>query len=241
MILKENYQFIWNIILQSRFDKINQKNIEFIYKDDLSPYTEVNLDDVNSFIFEKNRNNEIPINPFIRFSEIFYKILDYQRSFSDKDGLIKAHYNLIMHLMAEVDMLKGLTKKEFFIKFTIFEIENGKYGDKLLYKFLRLHFLEKTYIAESLLDLLEYQNNLLSFKKATKKIFKDSILYDNKLSQKRLILYINDHENDENINKLDILKFLFLPVGLELKLFWKYHFGVVDVPITMRIDKIAVY
>ena len=48
-------------------------------------------------------------------------------------------------------------------------------------------------------------------------------------------------KTEENIKKVEFLKEIFLPIGLELDLFWEYHFGVIGVEITMRIGEIAVF
>ena len=80
-----------------------------------------------------------------------------------------------------------------------------------------------------------------AFKKSIKKIFKDSIIYDNLSSDTNLVIYLNYMKTEENIKKVEFLKEIFLPIGLELDLFWEYHFGVIGVEITMRIGEIAVF
>ena len=54
-------------------------------------------------------------------------------------------------------------------------------------------------------------------------------------------IFINREKNKENIAKIKTLELLFLEFGLELKVFWKNHFGVVSVGETVKIDEIAVF
>ena len=86
-----------------------------------------------------------------------------------------------------------------------------------------------------------YLNMIEAFKKSIKKIFKDSIIYDNLSSDTNLVIYLKYMKTEENIKKVEFLKEIFLPIGLELDLFWEYHFGVIGVEITMRIGEIAVF
>ena len=55
------------------------------------------------------------------------------------------------------------------------------------------------------------------------------------------MININREKNKENIAKIKTLELLFLEFGLELKIFWKNHFGVVSVEETVKIDEIAVF
>ena len=45
----------------------------------------------------------------------------------------------------------------------------------------------------------------------------------------------------DNIAKIKTLELLFLELGMELKVFWQNHFGVVNVDETVKIDEIAVF
>jgi len=57
----------------------------------------------------------------------------------------------------------------------------------------------------------------------------------------KIIVYINKPKNKVNIAKIKTLELLFLELGMELKVFWENHFGVVNVDETAKIDEIAVF
>lgn len=85
------------------------------------------------------------------------------------------------------------------------------------------------------LDMLE------AFKKVFKAIFSDSIIYDRLTSETNIVIYLNYKKTKENMLKVDFIKEMFLPLGLEVDLFWEKHFGVIGVDITMRIGEIAIF
>ncbi len=45
----------------------------------------------------------------------------------------------------------------------------------------------------------------------------------------------------ENKAKFKIIVKLFLPLGLKSKVFWRYHFGIVDNPETLKIGEVAIF
>ena len=80
-----------------------------------------------------------------------------------------------------------------------------------------------------------------NFKIGVQYFFYDSIIYKEKKQKNKIIIYINREKSKENTTKLKILELLFLEFGLELKVFWENHFGVVNVDETVKIDEIAVF
>ena len=72
-------------------------------------------------------------------------------------------------------------------------------------------------------------------------IYPDAVLYQIKKDSKKLLLYLKEKKTRENEEKLLLIKDLFMPVGYDLRVFWKYHFGIVGVNDAMRFEETAVY
>ena len=89
--------------------------------------------------------------------------------------------------------------------------------------------------------MYNYLGMIDSFKKAVKQIFKDSLIYDKLTSDTNIVVYLNYPKNIENQTKIKFIKEMFLPLGIEIDLFWEKHFGVLGVDITMQIGEIAVF
>ena len=41
--------------------------------------------------------------------------------------------------------------------------------------------------------------------------------------------------------KMQFVKDMFLPIGFELRIFWQYHFGIIGIDATMKLDEMALY
>jgi len=53
--------------------------------------------------------------------------------------------------------------------------------------------------------------------------------------------FVNDFKKLDNSVKINILKYLFVPVDFDVKCYWKEHFGVIDVKETSKIGEIGVF
>ena len=219
--MENQYNFLW-YPLTSFIEKDNE-NINFEIAEIISPYIEVNMSNINNIQSEiETTDVKVEINPFIRFNEIF-QIITYP------------------DLLGEMDLYLGQNKKDIIVKEMRKDIENGCFGKDSTKLFKLFKEYEKHIIVDILYDMYCYLNMIEAFKKSIKKIFKDSIIYDNLSSDTNLVIYLNYMKTEENIKKVEFLKEIFLPIGLELDLFWEYHFGVIGVEITMRIGEIAVF
>jgi len=45
----------------------------------------------------------------------------------------------------------------------------------------------------------------------------------------------------EEVERMEMLEKLFLPISYETDVFWKYHFGIIGVDESMKIGKTAIY
>ena len=88
---------------------------------------------------------------------------------------------------------------------------------------------------------METGSSLKKFRKALRILYPNALLYQIKEERKKLILYLAEEENEQRKRTIRLAKDLFLPIGFELRVFWKYHFGIIGVEDTMQLDKIALY
>lgn len=230
------YQYIWMVLHKAILEKKNLSEIKYIVSKQLSPYVELNEEDINFF----DSNKEIEINPYIRFNSIFQDLLlptleiDYER-------YRKIIFNIVVHILGYLDLQDGLNKRVIINRILIREIEMGYLGEKTRKNFKIFSRVEKLKIADSIYDMYRYSNSLKVFEDAVKKIFYDSIIYNNKFSDNRVVIYIYAEKTKENKLKIEFLKTIFLPIGLKIKVYWKYHFGVIGVKETMKIEELAIY
>ena len=150
--------------------------------------------------------------------------------------------NNVINYLRELDFISGTTVIDVICEKISKEIKNEVLGKKLKKYFFQLNREEQEYIS-----LLVYNqqinsvNCMKNFKIGVQYFFYDSIIYKEKKQKNKIIIYINKEKSKENTTKLKILELLFLEFGLELKVFWENHFGVVSVDETVKIDEIAVF
>ncbi|AVQ29100.1 hypothetical protein C4N20_13725 [Fusobacterium ulcerans] len=237
--MENQYNFLWYPL--TSFIEKNNENINFEISEIISPYIEVNMTNINNIQNEIETSDvKVEINPFIRFNDIF-QIITYPDFEEMEIELKKSLVNILFHLLGEMDLYLGQNKKDIIVKEIRKDIEKGCFGKDSTKLFKLFKEYEKHIVVDILYDMYCHLNMIEAFKKSIKKIFKDSIIYDNLSSDTNLVIYLNYIKTDENIKKVEFLKEIFLPIGLELDLFWEYHFGVIGVEITMKIGEIAVF
>ncbi|WP_278538974.1 hypothetical protein [Fusobacterium varium] len=239
MIKKDEFNYIWYPL--TSFVEKNNENINFEVAEIISPYIEVNMPNLNNIQGEiENNDIKVEINPFLRFNEVF-QIITYPDFAEMEVELKKSLVNILFHLLGEIDLYLGQNKKDIIVKEMRKDIERGCFGEDSKKKFQLFKDYEKHIIVDILYDMYCHLDMITAFKKAIKKIFKDSIIYDNLSSDSNLVIYLNYKGNETNIQKVEFLKEIFLPIRLALDLFWEYHFGVIGVEITMKIGEISVF
>lgn len=237
--MENQYNFLWYPL--TSFIEKNNENINFEISEVIPPYIEVNMTNINNIQNEIETSDvKVEINPFIRFNEIF-QIITYPDFEEMEIELKKSLVNILFHLLGEMDLYLGQNKKDIIVKEIRKDIEKGCFGKESTNLFKLFKEYEKHIVVDILYDMYCHLNMIEAFKKSIKKIFKDSIIYDNLSSDTNLVIYLNYIKTEENIKKVEFLKEIFLPIGLELDLFWEYHFGVIGVEITMKIGEIAVF
>ena len=150
--------------------------------------------------------------------------------------------NNAINYLQELDFVSGTTVIDVICEKISEDIKKGILGISLKKYFLLLNSEEQQYIA--LLIYNEKINNvncMKNFRLGIKYFFIDSLIYRQRSEKNKIIVYINKPKNRSNIAKIKTLELLFLELGMELKVFWENHFGVVNVDETAKIDEIAVF
>lgn len=237
-IKKEQYQYIWYLLYLLMKEDKNVSDIEYVYSKEISPYMEMNMEDLN---YENKTNNKqtLEVNPFYRFTEIFTEFLN--PDLQGKEEIRGKIFNIIIHILSNIDLQEGLNKRIILNRLITAGIENGRYGHEIKDLFKVLNKSEKIILSNGIQDKYKYNRELEVFKKVFKKIYLDSIIYDSLENEERIVIYINEKKTEENRKKELLIEKLFLPVGLKTKRFWEYHFGVLEVEETMKIGEISIY
>ena len=162
----------------------------------------------------------VDINPYHRFGHIFSRILRPDRN--DPNDLIIC--DIMLHILAYVDRICGMSKRDFQIMLIIAEIEQGCYGNNDG-AFALFNTKEKRAVAESLIMLHEIENGLRSLDALLKKILTDFKMWVR--DETELVLYNPYPLDEQDDKKLRFILKLFLPIGLPYVVHWQYTYGII--------------
>lgn len=235
----ENFQYIWSLLVNNSI--LEKEKIKFVKSSVISPYFELNSENINNIRSEKTDNTcVIEINPFLRFDNIYSFLLAPDTEMKDQK-LKESLLNITLHLLGNFDLYEGQTKKDFYCKEIVRNIESGSAGEKLRNNFSFLNMKEKLNIAEVFFEYNGGRNQIRCLKKIVKKLFAESIVYDNKYSDKNIVIYLGCKKTNKAEKITEVISELFIPLGLESRYFYENHFGVIGVDETMTIGNTAVY
>lgn len=221
-------------LLYARKNGIREADITFIPAKVFSPYMECLPTAINQIALKESRT--IEVNPFFHYEEIFSELLT-----AENEEILPELKNFIfdfwIHEVFELERLAGMTRKSFEKSCFINEIMEGVFGGKTTWDFGLFCEEEQDVLMNQVLRLYSGGDGSVLFGDALKLIFSDIYVY--LLDDRKILLYIGEKESSVLKKQIYFLKDIFLPIGIEMDIFWNQHFGVFGVDETMVLDKIA--
>jgi len=209
---------------------------EFVYNAEehrISPlfeYVPIVLRDPSDVGELKDMLTCVDVNPFDRFGKIFNHILNPDRN--DPNDLIIC--DILLHILAYVDRICGMTKQDFQTMLIISEFEQGFYGD-IKDAFGLFRQTEKRAIAEGLMMLYETQNCFRSIDTLFGKIMTYFSVWFR--GSEEVLFYTPFHYNEVENKKLQLIIDLFLPINIPHVVHWQYTYGVIGQDSSMLLEK----
>ena len=228
--------FLWDIALKAQQQGKREEELLFCQAREYSPFYEQAFSYLNE---TKVEEAVIELNLLVRFTEIFQYILaEDNRQYPEFEKyLIDAALHMILH----ADIYHGVSKRDIYIRKLTQEIENGTYWKRAAEEFKLIPFEKRSRIATLVLNQIQTGASVMTFRRALLVLFPNAVLYQIKADRKKLLLYLKMDKNKTDERMLQLIEDMFLPVSYHLRVFWKYHFGIIGVDDTMKIDEIAIY
>ena len=176
------------------------------------------------------------MNPFYRFFDIFSGVLDINQKEYGKTKEI--FVDAVFHYLALTDLRMGMSRKDYYFKFLVEELESGQFGRKAKAAIQLFSSYEKKYIVLALMDVISSRNYREIFKWLFQEIYQDSIIYKSMDCANELYIYVGSAETQEERKRVQFLLDTFLPIGVRTEVFYLEHFGILDMEETMVIDKV---
>lgn len=227
--------FGWQLQIRAMEANVTPKKIFYKKGEPFSPYSEISFECLNN----NEIQGEVEINPYYRFYNIFYKLLDV--NFEENKELVEVLFDHMYHHLLDIDMFQGMNRREFYITFIIRNIEQGYFGKELKENFSIFSKKEKRYIANGIMSLYETSECIFILKKVTKEVFTKAYIFSNTDNKDEVVFYLRVKETQVNHKKIEFIKYLFLPYKYNVEIFWEYIFGIIGEDEFMKNDEIVIY
>ncbi|NFG61481.1 hypothetical protein [Clostridium sp. CMCC3677] len=227
--------YIYDIFIKAIEENTRTEGIKFKQAEVYSPYMELAIQNINSS--KLPQSEYIEINALYRFQEIFEELFDI--NFKENIELKNVLFDILIHYLCELDLKQGLNKNEFYKKFLFKDVINNVYGEELAKDILCFNKEETDIFLNSFITLYKTGTSLQLFNKILAKIFRNSTVYLNKESSKDIYVYLSEVEDKILKGKINAIINTFLPINMNVYLFWDKHFGILGSDNTMKIDDIV--
>ena len=228
---------LWEIVLEAKKEQIPLKDLRFVHEGKGSAYIELSLPFMNQE--ELQGEKVIGVNTYCRFYSIFKHM--YQPDQKEFPYLRNSLTNLILHLLAENDARRGMTKEEYYKKLLIRDIQTGVFGKEAIQVFAHMEKEEQDKLMSGWLRSYRTGSSLAIFIDMVHSLIDNSIVYHNNDFPEELLVYTSSKTTDELEQRLQFLIELFLDIQYRVEIYYEYHFGIIGMEDTMQIDEIALY
>ena len=228
---------LWEVVLEAKKEQIPLKDLRFVHEGKGTAYMELSL----RFITQEELQGEkvLGVNTYCRFYSIFKHM--YQPDQKEFPYLRNSLTNLILHLLAENDARRGMTKEEYYKKLLIRDIQSGVFGKEAIQVFAHMEKEEQDKLMSGWLRSYRTGSSLAIFIDMVHSLIDNSIVYHNNDFPEELLVYTSSKTTDELEQRLQFLIELFLDIQYRVEIYYEYHFGIIGMEDTMQIDEIALY
>lgn len=228
--------YLWEVLIQAKNEGVSAEHIRFMMPRIFSAYMEIS----NVFINQGSVGGEsrIEINPYYRFYDIFKDLC--QPDYEQGEELQNSLFNLIMHQLAENDVLSGMTREEYHKALLLQDILEGRNGWLAQSAISLFSIDEKQVILSGMLRQYLTGCSIDLFREMMTALIPEHIVYHNNEKTSEVLIYIGRKKTETLEKKLQFLVAAFLDLSGVVDIYYEYHFGIIGVEETMCIGELAI-
>lgn len=218
--------YVWEQVLGKDLNCISFKQADVF-----SPYFETTGK-------EQTTSQSIEYNGMYRYGDIFERLYENKAHISDETRAIC--FDVITHLLVQLDLLKGMSHKEYERYWYRKKILSGSYGVDIadLYKLLRRN---QQYLIAFYMQKMNRNGPCTQiFAKAVIDLLGQGVVYSSRIRDKQLYIYVGRKKNKKDEQIVLLAENLFLPLDYKSEIFWNHHFGVLNEPCTLQYGTIQI-
>lgn len=231
--------YLKDIIIESKYRKIEKQKIKYYMPNHISPYLEINEQNLNLLTIDNEKENLIGVNPYFRNEKIFWDFLS--PNLECFKGIKDLLFNILCHLIAETDYYYIQRLSDFDKKLIENAVLSNDYGEEIRDIYLGFLETEKKYVIEELYKMYKLGLNMERLISIVNELFPGNISYDYKEEKDVLSIFLPYKENDVNKRKFELIQVLFVPINLKVKIYWQYHFMVIGIDEMSKLDNCKIF
>lgn len=227
--------YVWELAIKAKQHGLDQNNIFYKYGRPFSAYMELSFENLN----ETNILSEVEINPYYRYYKIFKEL--FEPNMIENEEIVEVLHDLIIHHLKDIDVLMGMNKREYYINFIIKDMYNGFFGEYVKEKIDVFTKAEQKIIANNILALHITGECVHLLKETVSRIFTRAYIFSNASEKDEVIFFLRTKETNQKAEKVEVIKYLFLPFKCRIEVYWEHLFGVLGVEELTKMDSIMNY
>lgn len=234
-------RYLWEILLAAGKEQIPEEKIRFIHAPAGSGYMELSLPCLNQPWLEETSQWEdigVEVNTYYRFYDIFHEM--FPPDPIEFSSLRESLTNLSLHMLAQNDVRMGMTREDYHKRLLAQEILEEGFGGLAKDVFLSMSRDEQETLLGGWLNSFRTGSVLPIFLDMVHGLVADSIVYHNNSYPDEILIYTGLKRERSIEQRIQLLIDTFLDIRYCTEVFYEYHFGVIGVEDTMRIDEIAI-
>ena len=226
--------YLWEALLCIRMAQIPEKTIQFVHAPHGSPYMEMALPCLNQTWLE----DIVEVNTYYRFYSIFKNMFPPEQA--EFPALRDSLTNLALHMIAQNDVIKGMTREDYYKKLLADEVMDGSFGSLAREVFCEMNRKEKEKLLSGWLNSFRVGSALPIFLDMVHGLIDNNIVYLSNTCPDKILLYTGLKKDKKIEQRIAFLADTFLDIKYHVEVFYEYHFGIMEIEETMQIDEIAI-
>lgn len=225
--------YLWEALLCARLTQVPEQTIRFIHARQGSAYMELALPCLNQTWLE----NVVEVNTHYRFYSIFKDMFPPEQA--EFPALRDSLTSLALHMIAQNDIMKGMTREDYYKKLLTAEVMDGSFGDLAREVFCDMNRKEQEKLLSGWLNCFRVGSALQIFLDMVHALVDDNIVYLSNKCPDEILLYTGLRQERKLEQRIRFLTDTFLDIRFHVEVFYEYHFGIMEIEETMQFDEIS--
>lgn len=234
-------RYLWEVLLAAKEERVPEERLRFVHAPSGSGYMELSLPCLNQTWLESDDQTKaarIEVNTYYRFYDVFYEM--FPPDPQDFPTLRESLTNLSLHMLAQNDIRRGMTREDYHKRLLAKEILAGGFGETARRVFQDMSREEQEVLLGGWLGSLRVGNALPVFLDMIHGLVADSIVYHSNEYPDEVLIYTGLRQERKLEQRIRFLVDTFLDIHYHVEIFYEHHFGIIGVEETMQIDGIAI-